>query len=118
MLDKLRLSDAAFEDTSTPKPIQIGSNLEHIAALMLHQSLLVIGRLTGPIGLETGRCFLDTQEALSLLIHKTAADPLHIGQVHTHQLPAILRVQTSEGEAGPVSAASSHAPMTYTSKHA
>lgn len=63
---------------------QIAGNLEHVAAFVLQQSLLVIGRLAAPVGLEAGSGFLNAQQALSLLIHKAAADSLHVGQVHTH----------------------------------
>lgn len=81
------------------------TNLQHFTAFVLHQSFLLIGRLTGPVGFEAGGCLPDSQQALSLLIHKAAADAFHVGQVDPHQLPAILRVQTSEGQAGSVPAA-------------
>jgi len=35
------------------------------------------------------------------------ADRLHVGEVHAHQLPPVLRVQAAEGPAGPVPACSS-----------
>lgn len=80
------------------------SDLEHVAALVLHQGLLVIGGLAGPVRLEAGSRLLHAQQAFPLLIHKAAADSLHVGEVHAHQLPPILRVQASEWQAWPVPA--------------
>ncbi len=80
------------------------SNLEHVAALVLHQGLLVIGGLTGPVCLEAGSRLLHAQQAFPLLIYKAAADSLHIGEIHAHQLPPILRVQASKWQAWPVPA--------------
>ena len=80
------------------------SDLEHVAALVLHQGLLVIGCLAGPVRLEAGSCLLHAQQALPLLIHKAAADSLHIGEIHPHQLPPVLRVQASKWQAWPVPA--------------
>ncbi len=80
------------------------SDLEHVAALVLHQGLLVIGSLAGPVRLEASSRLLHAQQAFPLLIHKAAADSLHVGEIHAHQLPPILRVQASEWQAWPVPA--------------
>ena len=79
-------------------------DLEHVAALVLHQGLLVIGALAGPVRLEAGSCLFHAQQAVPLLIDKTAADSLHVGEINTHQLPPVLRIQASEWQAWPVPA--------------
>ena len=91
-------------DTQTMCQHDSWSDLEHVTALVLHQGLLVIDGLAGPVRLEAGSRLLHAQQAFPLLIHKAAADSLHIGEIHTHQLPPVLRVQASEWQAWPVPA--------------
>ena len=80
--------------------------LEHVTALVLDERLAVRSRLADPVGLEAGCSLPNAQQALTLLVHKAAADAFHIGQVHAHQLPSVLGVQASERQAGSIPASS------------
>ena len=109
----------SYDDTANAKQRLGRNHLEHIAAFVLHKSLLVIWRLAGPVGLEAGSCLFDLQQTFPFLVHKAPADALNVGQVHPHQLSAILWVKASERQARPISAiykqASSLCTLTITS---
>jgi hypothetical protein len=71
-------------------------HLEDDLPLLLDERLALLPRQAVPEVLELLGVLAHPRQAGALLVAELAADALHVGEVHTHQLPPVLGVQAAE----------------------